>query len=338
MFMSLDEAIQTSYDACASNDENKLGRCLDAGLGIDDKHTWIIHIKKTFNWTLLYLACVMRTPKMVRYLLERGADVSAGSSWDGSISMEHVIMDILRGELFHMNEYQKSLEIASMLIDFSDVNAKLPVLKKTPLQAALASPALVKYLIHAGCDIHIRDNNGMTMLMLAADGGNIITMRLLIEAGVDIEERDNNPLPRPMSTHVSAEEHVSVQTGHRLQFERSGRNFNMRSIYRLLVDRFCNDNTQHGWTVLDYARESGNSAVIDVIETELLHRNSQVAFAMIGLQRLAEEAPTLPLGDDMIREILGYVGYTEEFYVPGLPRPRFDAEDVDAGHTSDHIM
>ena len=54
MFMSLDEAIQNSYDACASNDENKLGRCLDAGLGIDDKHTWIIHIKMGASFRPIY--------------------------------------------------------------------------------------------------------------------------------------------------------------------------------------------------------------------------------------------------------------------------------------------
>ena len=309
MFMSLDEAIQNSIDACTSNDEYELGRSIDAGVDINYRHTWITSNDIPVDWTLLYLATVMRHPKMVRYLLEKGADVSVGSSWNGTIPMEYVILDMLHGDEDDAGRVVDCLEIASMLIDVSDVNEKLPGMRELPLEAALGSPGIVQLLIRAGCNIHVKSETGLTMLMLAAFDGNITTMRLLIEAGVDIEERDDNPR----------------------------RNFNMRSIYRLLVNQICNGNTHHGWTALDYARASEDSAAIDVIETELLRRNRQETFAMIGIPRLAEASPQAPLNDDMIREILEHL-QEAKVHVPNLTHVNVEEIDTDGSDSDDYSI
>ena len=379
MLMSLIEATKSSFHACASEDVDELGRCLNAGVGISNLHIWELP-DNTINWTLLYLATVMRTPRIVRYLLDKGADASVGSGLDTTTPLEQVISDILSHDL-ECPRYHDCLEIARILIGVSDIDTNLPRMLQPPLQAALASPTIVKILIQAGCNIHIKSETGLTMLMLAAREGNIVTMRLLINSGVDIEERDKNPNPHPISTTYLTEQaghrlqfqrggrnfnplsiyrllmdrccndntqygisttHLTEQAGHRLQFQRGCRNFNPLSIYRLLMDRCCNDNTQYGWTALDYARESGNSAAIDVIETEFLDRNSKIAFGMIGLQRLAEESPMVPLNIDMIDLILRYSQNTEDIHIPvpvpfpGRVQYEHDSDDTDSGESHDN--
>ena len=66
-----------------------------------------------------------------------------------------------------------------------------PLFEYAPMYQALYHPKMLEYLIAIGCNPHYVDGNNKSLLMYAADIGNIGSVRVLLDAGQKPELKDN---------------------------------------------------------------------------------------------------------------------------------------------------
>jgi ankyrin repeat protein len=126
--------------------------------------------------TLLWVAASSSKPKVVRLLLDRGANVDARRKDDGTTPL--LATD--------------SLEIAHMLLAAgADRNLTGRYGECLLLNAAgFGWTELLQDLIKAGCDVNTKNRTGQTALHRAASNGHIEIVRLLIAAGARHNVRD----------------------------------------------------------------------------------------------------------------------------------------------------
>jgi len=140
--------------------------------------------------TPIYLCVVLEDIRLVQFLIDRGADLINTNLIDPPLHC------ILRDHSHYINLNDRMGIIRILIQSGASVQLiSLDDYECSPLEMSLREPDVVKLLIKAGCDIHVRDSFGLTMLMIAARLGEIKTMRLLIEAGVDIESKDRDTDP-----------------------------------------------------------------------------------------------------------------------------------------------
>ena len=118
---------------------------------------------------------------VVKSLLEKGADVNAGSDMDGTTALGAAIANGHAGVVRVLAEYG------------ADVNGRDEAGQTYLIFAVvLSQPEIVKVLLEAGANVNMGDKSGVVPLMWAVAGGHTDIVRLLLEAGADTYTVDNS--------------------------------------------------------------------------------------------------------------------------------------------------
>jgi ankyrin repeat protein len=160
------------HDAARAGDLNKV-KSLVAG---DVKY---VNTKTSRGTTPLHYACISRNADVVRFLIAKGADVTA-------------VNDSLYTPLHYAASYDNTEAVELLLKHGADIEAKSRE-GGTPLHAAAASGAVntIKVLTDKGADVRVRDKRSRTPLLLAArESGSVETAKILIARGSDIDAFD----------------------------------------------------------------------------------------------------------------------------------------------------
>ena len=132
------------------------------------------------GWSRLHYAASGGNEKVVRLLLNKGADIEALTEFDKT--------------LLHSAASGGNEKVVRLLLKKgADIHAR-DKNQWTPLHLAARSgnEQIVRLLLEKGADIHARDKNQWTPLHRAASSGNEQIVRLLLEKGADIEARDGS--------------------------------------------------------------------------------------------------------------------------------------------------
>ena len=250
---------------------------VEAGADVNKRINSIIREDKK---TALMEAATTGSPKVVKLLLDAGAEVDARDingftpllHWGGrddSIEVGRLLIkagaDVNAknnlGETVLMSAASMgSISTASLKL-FIDSGANLNAKNNEGETALMKASNLrggfsggVKILIDAGADVNAKSNYGLTALHRAGQKNNATTARLLIKAGANVNAQNREgvtPLMWAASSDLSGPEVA-------MEIIAGGVNFNLR------------DN--HGWTALEYAREYGMGEIEEVIERALKKR------------------------------------------------------------------
>jgi ankyrin repeat protein len=157
---------------------------IEKGIFIDEKDS--------IGWTALHHA-VPDNPEYCDWLIRNGANVNSIDNHGESI----LIRAIIGCRLFHDKEDPDKLNVIKNLISHgADVNYE----NIKGFELGLASALLVsvgchfsitELLITHGADIHIKGNQGETLLMMAAYNGNLELVKYLVERNVETNIQDN---------------------------------------------------------------------------------------------------------------------------------------------------
>jgi ankyrin repeat protein len=134
-------------------------------------------LANTYGVTPLALACVNRSAAMVGALLEAGADPNQ-TRWTGETAL-------------HSCARTGTAEAVRLLLNRgAKVNAIEERQGHTALMRAVVGkhPDVVRALLDAGADVHVRSKGGFTALLFAAQEGDLESTRLLLAAGARVNE------------------------------------------------------------------------------------------------------------------------------------------------------
>jgi ankyrin repeat protein len=165
--------------------------------------------------TPLLLAITHANVDVVKYLVERGADISVTDEYgeaplfDAVCSGNLGVVKYLVEEkglnvnikandgttpLFKAAAWSGKLEVVKYLVEKgADVNAK-DNNGETPLfDAALFGKLdVVKYLVGKGADVNAKNNDGRTPIHFAAKNSNVDVVKFLVEKGADVNAKNND--------------------------------------------------------------------------------------------------------------------------------------------------
>ncbi|KAL9035066.1 MAG: hypothetical protein Q9214_006760, partial [Letrouitia sp. 1 TL-2023] len=164
------------------------------------------------EYTALHGACINHHYRVIKLLLDAGADVEARDHYEntplllavrhGLLNCAKLLIDAGANVEARDNDENTSLllavrhgrlECAKLLID-TEVNIEAKNKDgNTPLLLAVNHARLdfAKLLIDTGADVEARGNSGNTPLLLAALNGYLRFAKLLLDTGVHTEARDN---------------------------------------------------------------------------------------------------------------------------------------------------
>lgn len=149
-----------------------------------------VNARSDLGWTALWFA---KTPKMLRYLVERGADVNAVSKFDRTV-LAKISMDDEAP-----NPKLKALVELGAEIDSRDS------IGVSPLMAAsgnVQDNEVLFCLVFLGADINARDSLGRTALMHAANASDV---RIIMA-----EQRSNLRIEETLKTLIMLEADVNL--------------------------------------------------------------------------------------------------------------------------------
>ncbi|WYZ43460.1 hypothetical protein EsH8_VI_001159 [Colletotrichum jinshuiense] len=222
----------------------------------------------------LYVSSLNGHVEVVKFLLERGADVTVATN-DG------------RTPLYTASQNGHP-EIIKLLLD---KGADITVVTKhgqTPLHAASENshPEVVRLLIELGSDINTATNNGLTPLHLASENGHPEVVRLLIELGADTTV---------VTKHGQTPLHAASENSH-------------PEVVRLLIELGSDINTatNNGLTPLHLASENGHPEVVRLLielgaDTTVVTKHGQTPLHLASENSHPEVVRLLvELGSDII--------------------------------------
>ena len=196
--------------------------------------------------------------RVVKYLVERGADVNAQYEKNKWTPLHFAVC----------NE-NKDL-VKALLSSGADLTIKDDY-GRTPLHIAAKHGALsvVKDLIKAGADINVKDKDSQTPLHIAAQHGPLSVVEDLIKAGANFTIKDKND----KTAYAIAEENKDQGTMDLLYRERARREKLhseimkaspcLKEIIRLIDSGVCvNAKGDYGWTPLHAAVENDHADVV----------------------------------------------------------------------------
>ena len=208
------------------------------------------------GWTPLHLAAGRGHLEVVKYLVEKGADVNARNKYGWTPL--HCAIEIYGGGIAH----------------FEIVPAGENTFELKEKKREASSGEIVRYLIKNGADVNAKDNEGYTPLYYAITLEDMESAHILIENGSNVNER----------TEESTLFHILVAKGNlelvKLAVER-GANINARDkdgltllhyalagrktrIFKYLVKKGADIHVRdiQGLTILHYAAILGNFEVV----------------------------------------------------------------------------
>lgn len=145
------------------------------------KQPGMVDARDEFGETPLMLAAQLGSSRMVRAILDGGADVHA-TNHGGATAL-------LRGAAHP--------DVVAMLLDRGAQPNAASAIGHTPLMLAARSPGAtesVRRLLARGADVKAQSRHGATALMGAVAAMNLDSVRLLVEAGAEV-----NAVPMPTS-------------------------------------------------------------------------------------------------------------------------------------------
>ena len=226
-------------------------------------------VLQTRGYTLLHVAVMEGSPKIVEHLIKNGAEVNVTNAYDatpldevpyGNIEVAALLKQAgaTYGEVFRIGVVPTghgggTLDRGDTLLDIATAEASPEIvdyLTNAALFAAAKEGAIeevVRLLARDGINIEARDDNdnGLTALMLAARWGKTEVVKLLLDRGADIETKDNNGQTALM---------LATQSGN-------------TEIVELLLDRDANIEAKnyHGNTALMLAAGRGNTEIVKLL-------------------------------------------------------------------------
>jgi len=181
----------------------------------------------------LQYACVKNKPEIVKYLVDKGANVNS--------------QDEVGSTPLHYSA-ESSLEIVKYLVNKGAyVNAQNNN-DETPLHLAIEKTSLeiVKYLVDKGADVNTKNEEGLTPLHYACSYGTLEIVKYLVEKkNADVNSQDYDDFT-PL--------HIAVSK-------------NSLEIVKYLVDKGADINSKNNEnkTPLDIARIKGNNEIVDFL-------------------------------------------------------------------------
>lgn len=246
------------------------------------------------DWTPLHEAARFGRPDIVRFFLDKGADVKARTESGGCTPL-HLAM---------------SAEVAKLLLQKgADVNAR-DHYGFTPLHSAvnMERAEVVKLLLEKGADVDAKDLDGDTPLLAAALTGNSDVAKLLLERGADVNVEDSKlytPLHRATENRhremvkLLLEYGVPVNGENRdggpLQYACS---WGGAEIVGLLIERGADVNLKcSGYTPLHWAIMAGDVSVVRLLVSKGANVNAKNTKGQTPLHGAVESATALQIDE-----------------------------------------
>lgn len=214
-------------DAVNSKNTEVVAEVLNSGAPIN------AHYENGF--TPLLKAATNNDLKMVKYLVEKGANVNIVGNIQGTSALHWAVSN---GNI-EMVKYLIEKKANINVINFS--------LKETPLiwAAKAGNFEIVKYLVENSADINIENIYKQSPLYIASLGGKLEVVKYLVENGADVNKKGfSGHTPLSAATNGG---HLRV-AGYLIE---KGANVNNRQI--------------EGWTPLHFAASSGRLEVVEFL-------------------------------------------------------------------------
>ena len=194
----------TIHDACRDGDIETVRR-----LVADDPS--LVDADDKYQWRPIFHAALCRHARVVRFLIESGADLSAHDGYvlhyAGEVSENKEIVGLLitygalDAHVRPTDDLSRQFLASLFLGDESRVGAMLdrhPELATRPdgrgdcpihHAARNGDTGIVRLLINNGADVNAASERGNTVLYCAGGHGHLDTVRLLLNAGADVDAR-----------------------------------------------------------------------------------------------------------------------------------------------------
>ena len=203
------EAKISIWDAASTGDIEAIKAHIEAGADVDKTDE--------SGYAPIILASLQKHFKLVKFLLEMGADADVVQKSTGDTLLHHAArygdLGVVR---LLLDEYEANLESENKRLDTPLVQAaqtgRLKVIDyligkgaevdhvskyKTPLTVAVQSKhfSVVKLLIAQGADVNNQTSHGVSPMIRACEIGSLKMVQLLLESGAKVESDSANYSP-----------------------------------------------------------------------------------------------------------------------------------------------
>ncbi len=273
-----DELEEQFFDAVIVNDFEKVKQLLDDGVDINATN---------YSLTALMKACACGYTKLVKLLLDRGADVTIKNS-EGSTALmmaKETENEETINLLFHYEQNQEIFdaikdnnipEVKRLLAKGEDVNARDAFARTTLMYACLwENVETVRLLLERGASVELKDKDNATVLMYAIKSQNIEIAKILLDHGADIHAEGDAALIYAVSKAYT--KMFLFLLKHKADVkakDKQGRTALMIAcvkgnieLVKLLLKHGANVNevSLNNWTALEYACLYGNYTIIKLL-------------------------------------------------------------------------
>ncbi|MBW5397594.1 ankyrin repeat domain-containing protein, partial [Brachyspira pilosicoli] len=204
-----------------------------------------------YDYTPLMIAALRNDYDMVKFLVEKGANINAKTHSEYS-SLETPLLLSLDYEHIE-SRYDENSSVAEYLINNgADINVTNED-GETPLMYAskLHNIKVIELLIQKGADINAFNNYGNTALIYGVN--NLETVKLLVENGADVNFYKGGSTALISACEYSHERNIDV--------------------IKYLVSKKANINAQdnEGYTALNKTLDTSDEGSIDILDFEIAH-------------------------------------------------------------------
>ena len=228
-----------------------------------------------YDYTPLMIAAAINDYDMVKFLVEKGADVNAKTHFEYS-SVETPLLLSLDYEHIE-SRYDENSSVAEYLINNG---ANINVTNEdgeTPLMYAskVHNIKVIELLIQKGADINVFDNYGNTALIYGVN--NLETVKLLVENGADVNFYKGGSTALISACEYSHERNIDV--------------------IKYLVSKNANINAQDnkGDTALNKTLDTSDEGSIDILDFEIANFLIEQG-ADVNIKNKREYTPFIYLG------------------------------------------
>ena len=233
------------------------------------------HYPEDYDYTPLMIAALRNDYDMVKFLVEKGADVNAKTHSEYSSVVTPLLLSL---DYEHIEfRYDENSFVAEYLINNgADINVKNNH-GETPLMYAskLHNIKVVELLIQKGADINAFNNYGNTALIYGVN--NLETVKLLVENGADVNFYKGGSTALISACEYSHERNIDV--------------------IKYLVSKKANINAQdnEGDTALNKTLDTSDEGSIDILDFEIANFLIEQG-ADVNIKNKREYTPLIYLG------------------------------------------
>ena len=233
------------------------------------------HYPEDYDYTPLMIAALRNDYDMVKFLVEKGADVNAKTHSEYSSVVTPLLLSL---DYEHIeSRYDENSSVAEFLINNgADINVKNNH-GETPLMYAskLHNIKVVELLIQKGANINAFNNYGNTALIYGVN--NLETVKLLVENGADVNFYKGGSTALISACDYSPERNIDV--------------------IKYLVSKKANINAQDnkGDTALNKTLDTSDEGSIDILDFEIANFLIEQG-ADVNIKNKREYTPLIYLG------------------------------------------